>query len=137
MWIPAQTTVPPGRTARQRHRHELARRGEDDRGVELLGRRLVGASRPLGPERAGERLRGRIIRAREREHPARLRSRHLGDDVRGGTESVQPDALARAREAQRAEADQPGAQQRRRLEVPVALAGSGSRSARRRPTSSA
>ena len=125
MWIPAQTTTPPWRTARERGRHELAGRGEDDRGVELLGRALVGASGP------GAR-RGRARTPASRASPGRVNAnterpsatRHLGDDVRGGAEPVQADALAVAGEPQRAEADQPGAQQRRDREVAEA-SGSG------------
>ena len=40
----------------QRRRHELARRGEDERGVELLRRRAESVARPLGAELEGERL---------------------------------------------------------------------------------
>ena len=47
--------------------------------------------------------------------------RHLADDVRSGAEAVDPDALGVAGEAQRPVADQPGAQERRRLEVLVAV----------------
>ena len=37
MWMPAQTTVPPGATRAQGKRDELAGGGEDDRRVERLG----------------------------------------------------------------------------------------------------
>ena len=49
MWMPAQTTVPPLSDGAQRHRHERADRREDQRRVERLGRRLVGAARPAAP----------------------------------------------------------------------------------------
>jgi hypothetical protein len=41
----------------------------------------------------------------------------LGDDVGGGAEAVEADPLGVARKAERAVADQPGAEERRRLEV--------------------
>src|SRR4029079_8805499 len=45
----------------------------------------------------------------------------LADDVRGGAEAVQPDALGVAAHPQRAVADQARAEERRGLEVAVAL----------------
>jgi hypothetical protein len=45
----------------------------------------------------------------------------LADDVRAGAEAVEPEARRIARHAQRAVPDEPGAQQRRRLEVAEAL----------------
>ena len=103
------------RDRRERGRDELAGRGEDDRRVELLGRRA--RARPLRAERARERLRLVVALARDREDAAALRPRDLRDDVRGGAEAVQPEPLGVAREPQRAVADQPRAEQRRRLEV--------------------
>ena len=66
MWMPAQTTVPPGATAAQRERHERADGREDDRGVERLGRR----ARSEPPAHAAPSSRanacGRVVaRARE------------------------------------------------------------------------
>ena len=64
MWIPAQTTVPPFATRAQRGGHELAGGREDDRGVELLRRRLVRRARPLAAELERERAARRRRRAR-------------------------------------------------------------------------
>ena len=67
-------------------------------------------ARPLGAERARERLRLLVARARDGEHARGPERRDLADDVRRGAEAVQPEPLARRRRA----------------------AASGSRSARRR-----
>ena len=109
-----------GRHGRERRGDERAGRGEDDRGVELLGRRLVRAARPRGPELPRERL--RLPR-----RPARVKAKtrrpcvagDLRDDVRRGAEAVEPEPLGVAREAQRAVADQARAEERRRLEIRV------------------
>ena len=53
MWIPAQTTVPPGDRA-QRHRDERTHRREEDRRVERLGRRSRAAA-PSGAEQSAKR----------------------------------------------------------------------------------
>jgi len=44
---------------------------------------------------------------------------NLGDDVRRGAEAVEPEPLGIAREAERAVADQAGAEKRRRLQFVV------------------
>src|SRR3989440_13041478 len=54
---------------------ELARRREDDRGVELLGRRS--GSGPVGAERPCERLGTFVSLARHREDPPPFPHRHL------------------------------------------------------------
>ena len=59
MWMPPQTTMPPLRHRPQRGGHELAGRREDERGVELLGRRAERVARPLGAQLEREGLRGR------------------------------------------------------------------------------
>ena len=59
--------------------------------------------------------------AREGEDPPALVQRDLADDVRAGAEAVEPEPLPVAGHAQRAVPDEPGAQQRRRLEVAEAL----------------
>ena len=56
----------------ERSRNELAGGGEDDRGVELLGRPLVRSAGPLGAELSGERLAVRVAGAREGEDAASL-----------------------------------------------------------------
>ena len=59
MWMPALTTAPPLALARSAAGISAPDRGEDDRAVELLRRRLVRGARPLGAELAGELLRPR------------------------------------------------------------------------------
>ena len=54
-----------------------------------------------------------VAGAGEREHLPALPARDLGDDVGGGAEAVEAEPPRLARHAQRAVADQPGAQQRR------------------------
>ena len=92
---------------------ELAGGGEEDRGVELFRRPLVGATRPLRAELTGERLAAGVAGLREGEDPPTLVARDLGDDVRRGAEAVQPESLGVSREPQRAVADQAGAEERR------------------------
>ena len=72
-------------------RNERADGGEDDRGVERLGRRLRGGSGPDGTELTGEDLTGHVAFTGEREDLAALVDRNLRDDVRGGSESVETD----------------------------------------------
>src|SRR6185503_21314711 len=67
------------------------------------------------------RLRGGVVGPGERERAPALVDRDLADDVRGGAEAVQPDALGVAAHPQRAVADQARAEERRGLEVAVAL----------------
>ena len=121
MWMPAQTTMPPFATRGERRRHELADRREDDRRVELLRRRLVRP--PAHSRRARARTPApprRPARVKREDAPA-LVARDLRDDVRRGAEAVEAEPLRVAREPQRAVADQPGAEQRRRLHVGVAV----------------
>jgi hypothetical protein len=105
----------------QRRRHQLPRSGEDDRAVELLGRSLLRGPRPLGAEGARELLTRRVARTGEGEDAAAFVDRDLAEDVGGGAEAVEADPLGLADEAQSAVADQPGAEQRRRLIVGIAL----------------
>ena len=121
MWIPAHTTTAAFRARPQRRGDERADRREQDRGVELLRRRPGRVACPLDAELERERLRRLVLRAREREHAPALVPRDLRDDVRRGAEAVEPEPLGVAGHAQRAVADQPGAEERRRLLVGVAL----------------
>ena len=121
MWMPAHTTEPPLAVARERRRHELPRRGEHDRGVELLRRGPEGVSGPLRAERARELLRHGVLGTREGEDTPALVARHLADDVRRGAEPVEAEPLGVAGETERAIADQPGAEERRRLGRDVRL----------------
>src|SRR5262249_44794030 len=85
--------------------------GEHDRRIERLRRLFVRPARPFGAELQRVALRIGIAGAREREHAAALPARDLGEDVRRGTEPVEADAARVAAHAQRARADQPGAQE--------------------------
>ena len=89
MWMPPQTTRPPLLHRLQRGRHQRADRGEDDCGVERLGRRLLRAARPHRAERAREVLRGGVALAGESEHAPALPDRHLRQDMGGGAEAVE------------------------------------------------
>ena len=117
----------------ERRGHELARRREDDRRVELLRRRPVGGAGPLAAELPRERG-GRVVAgADEAEQPPPLVACDLRDDVRGRAEPVEARAAPRPRPAAA-----PGTRSaRRRAAVPPACPRSppapGSRSARRPP----
>ena len=76
---------------------------------------------PLAAELERERG-GRVVSGpHEAEHPPPLVPRDLDDDVRGGAEAVEAEPFGIAGEAQRAVADQPGAEERRRLQVVVGV----------------
>src|SRR5207249_3534153 len=101
----------------QRGRNQLAGWREDDRRIESLRRRIVGAAGPRGAETPRELLVPWLAR-----HRVDLGSPVSGDldrDVRGGAESVEtePAPLADRGESERAKADDPGAEERRRGEI--------------------
>src|ERR1700749_1426138 len=100
--------------------HQGADRGEDQRGIEQLGRWLVGTPGPFSAQRAGELLRGNIARASEGEQPESLVTRYLRHDVGGGAKAVDPDERRVPGHPQGAVADEAGAHQRRRLDVAIA-----------------
>ena len=99
----------------QRRRHERADRGEDDRRIERLRREVLRAPGPDRAELARGALRRLVARPRERVDLASLPADDLGQDVRRRAEAVEADPLRLAAHPQRAIADQPGAQERRRL----------------------
>ena len=130
MWMPAQTTVPPGATARR------ATGTSSPAGAKMIAASSGSAARRPGSEtseppsrvtRPGraelerEALGLGVARPGEREYAPALVGGHLADDVGGGAEAVEADPLRIAAEPQRAIADQPRAQQRRRLQVGIAL----------------
>ena len=121
MWMPPQTTLPPGRDGAQRERDEAAVGREDDRGVERLRRRRARRAGPRRAELAGERLRDVVAVARERVDLAALRARDLDEDVRGRTEAVEAEAPRVAAHPQAAVADEARAQQRGGLVVREAV----------------
>src|SRR6185437_1155532 len=97
----------------ERERHERADRGEDDRRIEWYRRQFLGGAGPGGAEPARHLLARRVAGAGEGEDLATLPAQHLGQNVRRGTEAVEADAAAIARPAQRAQADEAGAHERR------------------------
>ena len=76
---------------------------------------------PLGAELARERLPLLVALAGEGEDPPALVDGDLAEDVGGGAEAVEADPLGVADQAQRPVADQPGAEQRRRLLVRIGV----------------
>ncbi len=131
MWMPAQTTVPPGATARR------ATGTSSPAGAKTIAASSAsgGPASPssetseppsvspaqTAPSSSAKRCVSASPRPGEREHAPALVGRHLADDVGRGAEAVEADPLRVAAEPQRPVADQPRAQQRRRLEVGVAL----------------
>ena len=108
----------------QRGGHELAGRGEDDRGVELLAGAVDRFRRPRRHRAPGEGLAALVACAREREHLTALVDGDLADHVGGGAKPIQArGAAASPAQPQGAVADQATAQQRRSL-VSVSAAGS-------------
>src|ERR687890_2765584 len=105
----------------QRDRHQRAHGGEDYGRVELLGRGLARAPNPRGAQLAREILALLVAVPGEREDLSALMDRYLDDYVGGGTEAVEAEPSGVARGPQGAVADQARAQQRRGLEVRVAL----------------
>jgi hypothetical protein len=96
-------------------------RREDYGGVEGFARPLVRSAGPDGAERAGEGLAIGIARPGEGEDPAAVVDRELGDDVGRSTEAIDAQGTGAEGLAVGAVADQPGAEQRRRLQIAVAL----------------
>src|SRR5205823_10061446 len=94
-------------------------RSKDDRRVELFGRRLVRAPRPLHAERTREGLALLVPGTREREEAPPFVPSDLRDDVSRGAEAVEAERLRVAGKAKRAIADQPGAKERRCFPVGV------------------
>src|ERR1700728_1468882 len=72
----------------ERQRDQIPHGGVDDRGVERLGRRLVGPAGPGGTESPRERLRRGIARACEGEYRSPLPACGLGHDMPRGAEPV-------------------------------------------------
>ena len=122
----------------QRDRHELAGRREQDRGVERLGRRVVGVAGGRGAERRGRARAPRPIGSGRGPWRPRC-ERDLGGEVRRAAEAVdaEPPAGRKLGPAQRAVADDarrtaaaPPPRRRRRRAA-------GRRTPRRRPAISA
>lgn len=93
----------------QRLRNERAHRGEKQRRIQFVRRRLVAAAGPRRAETQRELLGSMIAGACQRIHGALLMARNLRDDMRRGAETVNADPLRVARHAERPIADEPGA----------------------------
>jgi len=76
----------------ERERHQVARRREQDRGVEFLRRAVCGVAGPHHAERPGERLRLRVAGAGQCMHHPALVDGDLAHDVRRRAEPVQPES---------------------------------------------
>ena len=100
---------------------EFAGGGEDDGGVESVGRGLAGRAGPGGAHFAGEDAVA-LVAGDDVDLDAAVEG-HLNGDVRGGAEAVQTEAPARldAGEPQGAVPDDARAQQRRGVQVGEAL----------------
>jgi hypothetical protein len=95
----------------QRGGHQRTDRCEDDRGVELHGRRSIAVARPGSSELQCELLRTDIARAREGVDLLAMPPCDLRNDVCGGAEAIDAKPLRVPREAPRAIADQTRTQQ--------------------------
>jgi hypothetical protein len=118
MWMPAQTTQPPFRTAR---RPAGTVGGEDDHRVELGGRPFDRVACPNRSEGASELLRLDVGGPRARVDVTALCHRDLADDVRRGTEAVEANGTRITCQTERPVPDESRAQQGRGLRVRVAL----------------
>ena len=117
MWMPARLTVPPGRTASQRDRHQLARRREHDGPVARRRRELGGITDEVAPS-SRARSRCRSPRVSTTTSQPQWCSTWMRE-VRRRAEAEQRDPVTRLDlgASQRAVPDHARAQQRRGLEV--------------------
>src|SRR6476469_4533001 len=86
------------RCGAERCRNELTGRREDNSRIEWL-RMLVTPTRPLCAQRTRERLRPLVIWSSEREDALAARDRYLHDQMSGGAEAVNAQALCDIRVA--------------------------------------
>ena len=119
--MPAQTTTPPRAVAARRRRHQRADRRKDQRGVERRRSLLVASARPVNAKAPRKRLRRVVARPREGKYLSPLGQRDLRDQVRRRPEAVDAQTARVAGERIRPVADQPGAQERRRVQIVVAF----------------
>src|SRR5438128_4925452 len=102
-------------------RHKLAGRREDDGRVEWVGWRRVRVAGPVRTEVEGKLLAGFVARTRERIGALAPVPRHLDDDRRRRSETVNAKSRSVPGHAQGPVADEARAQKRRGLQVGVAL----------------
>jgi hypothetical protein len=117
---PSTDDNPSFRHRTKGNRNEITDGGKDDRCIEWLRRRLVRTTGPFRAERFGELLRFSIPWPSESVDPPTLVASDLRDDVRGGAEAVEPDPLGITRHPKRSITDEPGAKERRGVNLRVA-----------------
>ena len=121
MWMPAQTTTPPLPTARSAAGTSAPTGAKTIAASSSSGAGPAESPAHSAPSSSASDC-GRVVAAAgEGEHPPALVDGDLADDVRGRAEAVEAEALGVAGHAQRAVADQPGAEQRRDLLVGMVL----------------
>ncbi len=99
----------------QGRRHQGAHGGEENRGIEKVGRRLIGVACPHRAKLPGEGLGLEITRSGKGEDPAALGAGDLGEEVRGGAKAVEAEIGSLACGTIGAIADEPRAKERREL----------------------
>ncbi len=108
--MPAQTTDTAGVDVGQRQRDQRPVRREQDGGVQIDRRALVGAARPGGAQLQRQVLGLGVGRPGEHVDLPPLVHRHLQQQMAGGAEPVDAQLLGGARQAIGPVADEPGAQ---------------------------
>ena len=111
--------MPPFLTARSAAGDQGAHGSEDDGCIEVAGRPLVRAARPMASERAREHLRRRISGPCEGINAAAFPERDLRDNVRRRTEAINAEPPAFSCHFQRTVSDEARAKQGRRLRIAV------------------
>ena len=121
MWMPAHTTVAPLAVARSASGTSPPTGAKIRAPSSSSGGALPESPAHSAPSSRANAWRLRVAGTGEGEDAPALVARHLGDDVRGRTEAVEAEARGVAGQAERPVADQPGAQERRGLEVGEAV----------------
>jgi len=91
---PGANDAPAFANGLQRQGDKVPNGCEDDRRIELLRRRLVGAACPSNPERPGEVLGDDVSGSSEGEYGSPLPQRDLRKDMGCGTEAIEAELLA-------------------------------------------
>ena len=97
----------------------LSRGGEQNGRVQFLRGWPKRIARPLHPKVERKLLRLHIIRPCKGKDPPALIARNLGNEVRGRAKAIQTDPCRLPRHTQRPIAYQPGAEQRRCLQIRI------------------
>ena len=119
MWIPPQTTVPPGARARSATGTSAPSGAKTIAASSGSGGASSEPPAHTAPSSRANACAGLVAGTGDREHASPLPARHLAEDVRRGAEPVEAETGAVAAHPQGAEADQAGTQQRGGLEVRV------------------